>query len=354
MVIDSWRDGRSMISGETFSGLGLAKMRLHMLPHCLIVVAAIVSMTRPSISIAQDLIGTFRSKVVVGTSSVDLKLQCGSETSCEFSTANSDRGQVPTEDRQTLNAVQPLANLQEVNYALRYAYEHRNAKVHHEEYAAIMAQLRPLLAKDPKIDKCWDLNYPSPTYMVVCFVSDPAWRRNSALLFGTLLAGCSEAFCRYVINPMQRTTEQGPPTMKFGGGAGAVTIPIHYQRVDDKDASLVVVSKSDGNVRLYFDLQKLDAQTQGPSSAEALIRERAVAKKIEIIKVGDKAGFFDQSTPSIRDGRPMLRLHWQFGFGKTVFLVSAEMPQDALDGPEAKRLEHDMEGIVGSLRRIGD
>lgn len=47
-------------------------------------------------------------------------------------------------------------------------------------------------------------------------------------------------------------------TLKFGEGAGEVTLPAHYAQVEDRDASLVVLSKPEGNVKLYFDLHKLD------------------------------------------------------------------------------------------------
>jgi hypothetical protein len=146
----------------------------------------------------------------------------------------------------------------------------------------------------------------------------------------------------------------GQTVMKFGGGAGEVTIPAHYQKAEDKGASLVVVSKPEGNVRLYFDLHELDAATRVANPGEAFIREQAQAKQKEVKKRGNKVAFFDPSPPGIKEGRTILYLHWQIGFGKTLVVMSAHVPKDARDAPDVKRfLSGDIEAMIDSLRRVG-
>jgi hypothetical protein len=141
--------------------------------------------------------------------------------------------------------------------------------------------------------------------------------------------------------------------MSFGGGAGQVTIPAHYQKVEDNDASLVVVSQPEGNVRLYFDLHKLDAATRVSNPGEALVREQAEKKNKQIRRRGDKFAFFDPGPPGLKDGRTMLYLHWQIGFGKTLVVFSAHAPQDAKEAADVKRLlGGDIEYIIDSLRRV--
>jgi len=145
----------------------------------------------------------------------------------------------------------------------------------------------------------------------------------------------------------------GQTVMEFGGGAGQVTIPAHYQKVEDNDASLVVVSQPEGNVRLYFDLHKLDAATRVRNPGEALVLEQAEKKNKKVRRRGNKVAFFDPSPPSVKDGRTLLYLHWQIGFGKTLVVFSAHTPQEAKDAPDVKRfLGGDIEFIIDSLRRV--
>ena len=141
---------------------------------------------------------------------------------------------------------------------------------------------------------------------------------------------------------------------KFADGAGEVRIPNHYTRVDDQDASLVVVSRPEGNVRLYFDLHKLDAAVRVKNPGEAVVREQAQKKNKELIRRGNRVAFFDPSPAGAENGRTILYLHWQIGFGKTMVLMSAHVPQDARDAPDVKRfLSGDIESIIDSLRRVG-
>lgn len=143
--------------------------------------------------------------------------------------------------------------------------------------------------------------------------------------------------------------------LKFADGAGEVTIPDHYVRLKDKDASLVVVSRPEDNVRLYFDLHKLDSAVRVSNSGEVLVREQAQKKNKQVRQRGSKVVFFDPSPPNSVDGRTILYMHWQIGFGKTVVVMSAHVPQDAKEAPDVKRfLSGDIEFITDSLRRVGN
>lgn len=143
-------------------------------------------------------------------------------------------------------------------------------------------------------------------------------------------------------------------TMKFGEGAGEVTIPEHYVKVEDKDASLVVLSKPEGNVRLYFDLHKLDAAVRVSNPGEALVREQAEKKGKQLKQHAGKLLFFDPSPPVKVGEEVILNLHWQIGFGKTLVVMSARIPRAAREAPDVKRfLAGDIEAIIASLRRVG-
>ena len=62
--------------------------------------------------------------------------------------------------------------------------------------------------------------------------------RNLASQVAALVLGASAS-----IGSLAQTT------LKFGEGAGEVTLPAHYAQVEDRDASLVVLSKPEGNVK---------------------------------------------------------------------------------------------------------
>ena len=96
--------------------------------------------------------------------------------------------------------------------------------------------------------------------------------------------------------------------MKFGGGSAEVTIPSHYSKAEEGDASLVVVSRPEGNVRLFFHLHKLDAAMRVPRPGEAMVREQAEAKSKELKRRGNKFVFFDPGPTSTKDGRTFLNL----------------------------------------------
>jgi hypothetical protein len=143
-------------------------------------------------------------------------------------------------------------------------------------------------------------------------------------------------------------------TLKFASGAGEVTLPAHYVQVEDKDASLVVLSKPEGNVKLYFDLHKLDAAVKVVNPGEEVVREQAEKKGKQLKSLAGKVVFFDPSQPVKVGEEVILNLHWQIGFGKTMIVMSARVPQAAREAPDVKRfLSGDIEAIVSSLRRIG-
>ncbi len=142
-------------------------------------------------------------------------------------------------------------------------------------------------------------------------------------------------------------------TLSFGEGAGEVTVPAHYAPVQDQDASLVVLSKPEGNVRLYFDLHKLDAAGKAANPGEAFVREQAEKKGKPLKQHAGKFLFFDPGPPAKVGEEVVFNFHWQVGFGRTVVVISARVPYAAREAPDVKRfLSGDLEAILASLRRV--
>ena len=152
---------------------------------------------------AESIVGAYELKLGKPGNSVEMVLECSSETTCTFTTA-SQSGKNSYKDVQTLKKVVPVQNLIYAQNALKYAISQQSQTIKNEEYAESMSRLRPVLSSNPSIAKCWDLNYPSPEYMLACKLANTSADSAPIYLFGTLMANCGEAFCRYVINPMVR------------------------------------------------------------------------------------------------------------------------------------------------------
>ncbi len=165
----------------------------------------------------------------------------------------------------------------------------------------------------------------------------------------------STRFVAVVTGLVISVTAGAQTTMKFGDGAGQVIIPAYYIKVEDKDASLVVLSKPEGNVRLYFDLHKLDAADKLVNPGVGAVRLQAEKKGKQVKQRGEKVIFFDPS-PAVKEGdEVVINFHWQIGFGKTAVVMSARIPRSARDAPDVMRfLSGDLESIIDSLQRIDD
>jgi len=159
-------------------------------------------------------IGTFELKLGTPDNSVTLHLQCKSESNCVLISTTQRNGAPPGQSKQILNNVRPVDNLNEAANALTYAIRQRSQPIKNREYGELMNRLQPVLSASPTIDKCWDLNYPLPGYMLACTLSPSASANTPIYLFGTLLANCGEAFCRYVISPMSRIDGLGQANLE--------------------------------------------------------------------------------------------------------------------------------------------
>jgi len=157
-----------------------------------------------SASAAEPIVGTFEVKLGTPANSAEIRLECVSESRCTFTYIAKVGNEPPAVEKKTLNDVRPVDKLTQAAGALKYAISQRSEEIRHEEYAEVMSRLRPILATNPTVAKCWDLNYTSPDYMLACTLTGAPPASPPLYLFGTLMANCGEAFCRFVIYPMSR------------------------------------------------------------------------------------------------------------------------------------------------------
>ena len=163
-----------------------------------------LSVWMPTYAADESIVGSFESKMGKPGNSLELRINCESESSCTLTSIVQWRNDPPQQEQQALTKVQPVEDLTEARRALQYAIGQRARSIKNEEFAETMDRLRPVLAANPVIAKCWDLNDPAPQYMLACTFSNVPPGSPSLYLFGTLIADCGEAFCRYVIHPMDR------------------------------------------------------------------------------------------------------------------------------------------------------
>jgi hypothetical protein len=149
-----------------------------------------------------ELVGKYRVKIGKPGNSMEMQLECKSETSCIFTTISQWEKDPPAKETKKLDKVSPVTELKYVSNALNYAIGQRSAKIKNDEFGLPMALLRPVLAANPTIGKCWDLNHSTETYMLVCTLDKTPKGSAPLYLFGTLMANCGEGFCGYVIYPL--------------------------------------------------------------------------------------------------------------------------------------------------------
>ena len=153
---------------------------------------------------AQELKGAFQITIGNSSSSVELRLECESESTCVFMTISQQGSGSPVHDINMLGEVRPVDDLAQASNALKYAVEQRSRRIQNPEFADLLKRLGAVMSGALIIKKCWDLNYNSPAYLLACAIPDPSAGRTSIYLFATLTADCGEAFCRYIIYPMTR------------------------------------------------------------------------------------------------------------------------------------------------------
>ena len=167
-------------------------------------VALFLCLAAHSAGAAEPIVGAFEVKLGKPANSAELRLECVSESSCIFTYIAKTGNEPPAMEKKVLNNVRPVSELTQAEGALKYAIGQRALEIRHEEYSEVMRRLRPVLAANPSVAKCWDLNYSSPDYLLACTLSGAPPGSPPLYLFGTLLASCGEAFCRFVIYPMSR------------------------------------------------------------------------------------------------------------------------------------------------------
>ncbi|SNT19130.1 hypothetical protein SAMN06265795_11687 [Noviherbaspirillum humi] len=167
--------------------------------------AFLVTFTSANGAPATDsIIGTHKAEMGKPGNTVEISLVCEEETKCTLASVLKSGDRVLT-DRQDLNKVRNVENLQFASNALKYAIDHQNQTPRSPDAIEAMNQLRPILSANPSVHNCWDLNYPTAEYMLACSLSGVPADAPSIYLFGTLLANCNDVFCRYIIVPMSRT-----------------------------------------------------------------------------------------------------------------------------------------------------
>jgi len=206
------------------------------------------------------IVGTFGFHVGKPGNSNDTVIDCESEQRCQvISTLDYAGKQTTSTDRITKITPGDIATPQG---ALDYAVEQRNAVITNPEYVDAMNLLRPVLATHPKVSRCWDLNWPTPSYTLLCtFVGDKA-TLPVVYAFFSLVANCRQAFCGYVIFPLTRRASLSPAVALPPLAAKPVQVPASdpnpYVTAFDKRAA-TVHSAGKWYFELTVDRQKVAA-----------------------------------------------------------------------------------------------
>lgn len=149
-----------------------------------------------------DFTGEYRFKYPGNES---LTLKCTSNTQCNMSLSYTSPTDEKTGKGTDYARATPIKDTSQLQFALEYAQQHRNASSATDEDKHTIKALAPLLdQKNYKFDNCIDLDPEGmPQYLVACKPQSTPWAKPTVFLFGTLISGtCGDPFCRYVIIPL--------------------------------------------------------------------------------------------------------------------------------------------------------
>jgi hypothetical protein len=155
-------------------------------------------------AMSDSLAGTYKMELGPSGKGFEMVLACETESQCTL-TSVSHGQQYPFKNEQVLNSVRPVADLTIASNALTFAIQHQGQTPKQKDAIDAMRQLRPILASNPRISGCWDLNSPVSEYTLACKLADTPTDSPPLYLFTTLMAACNDVFCRYLITPMWRT-----------------------------------------------------------------------------------------------------------------------------------------------------
>lgn len=167
----------------------------------LITTTVLLSACAHTITAPESIVGTHKSEMGKPGDNIAMSLACERETDCTFTTIIN--GVAGPDSVVILKKVKPVADLIEAKYALNHAIEHQRKTPQTRDNTEAMNRLRSTLSTKPSVSRCWDLDYPEPSYMLVCTLSNTPAQSAPLFLFATLMENCRDVFCRYLILPMR-------------------------------------------------------------------------------------------------------------------------------------------------------
>jgi hypothetical protein len=188
---------------------------------------------------AAPFVGTLGFHAGSPGNSTDVVFNCESEQRCQVLTTIDHAGKQTTSTDLVTKITD--GDISAPQGALDYAVSQRNAAITNAEYIDAMNLLRPILSSNPKVSRCWDLNWPTPTYTLLCTFSGTATGPPVVYAFFALVANCRQAFCGYVIFPLTRRAPLTPSTSPPPAAASPVPVAASdpYVTAFDKRAATV-------------------------------------------------------------------------------------------------------------------
>lgn len=218
----------------------------------LVLLATIVTLpafANPSIDIPA---GIYSFHVGNADNGVDSELTCMARSTCTLkSTMTLDSP--PVIESHPLRGVTRLNQVpQGVIGALEAAVGERDKPVVPPDMAELMAKLRPMLAAQPQITGCWDLNDPTPDISLACTIREGHAGPARLYMFYALVADCHEGmgFCMYVIVPLKWTPTPVPVIASAG-----------WHFTDEADRSPTATVENEHGDRLSVNCQFGQPQT---------------------------------------------------------------------------------------------
>ncbi len=147
-------------------------------------------------SVSDLIVGKFRGEFSTTERTLNIALNCSSATECLFDWDKSKGNK--------FNKVTQISDFEFASNALECARRRTPSLITNPETIAEQSRLEPTLASGAKLEKCWDMNNPTPTYTLACTVNLQKFREENIYLFVAAPGSRGEGACGYMIFPLSR------------------------------------------------------------------------------------------------------------------------------------------------------
>jgi len=145
---------------------------------------------------SDSIIGKFKGEFSTNQRTLRIAIECSSTTECLFDWGNSKGNK--------FNSVLRFEDFDIASNAIECIRRRDLSRIKNPEILAEHRSLVPMLTSGAKLEKCWDMNNPTPGYTLACTVNQTKFADDNIYLFVAAPSRRGEGECGYMIFPLSR------------------------------------------------------------------------------------------------------------------------------------------------------